>query len=317
MKIKKLLLFLLLMPSFLLAQAGNPSFDHPVNNFLNRMEAAGFIDGYSGVELPVSSKTVVHYLMELEKIKKELDNSDRELLKNLLIEFQFEAGITKKKISNIFPELKIKEIFSEKEKYLYSVHDSEGNGLFINFHTSLKSGFRNDFISDNSNNAFITTYGGSIKGALNNKTAFYLKAQNGTFMGDRIIPSEMPSLQYNFHFSQIDPDNVNSRYFDETEGYLSWTGENVSVKIGRDRLVAGYGSMKTILSDTPPPMDYLKFDLNYSFFTFSYIHGKLLGEYNYSVDTVRGSIRTIDDKFWYIIVLVLILVRHSALVWGR
>ena len=59
----------------------------------------------------------------------------------------------------------------------------------------------------------------------------------------------------------------------------------------------GYGPMKSIIDDYAPPFDYLSFNINYHFFTFSYFHGKLLGDSYYQPDSITGGLDVVSEKY--------------------
>ena len=81
-------------------------------------------------------------------------------------------------------------------------------------------------------------------------------------------------LQYNFKFNEKPEEN----FFDETQAYISADFDLVKLKLGRDSFKLGYGLNKSILDNNSPMFDYFSFKIDYDFFNFSYIHGKLLGE---------------------------------------
>ncbi len=62
-------------------------------------------------------------------------------------------------------------------------------------------------------------------------------------------------------------------------------------------MLIGYGPAKFILGDNSPLFNYISLNLNYKFFTFSYFHGKLLGNAAYHDDTVTGGSEFVTEKY--------------------
>jgi hypothetical protein len=60
----------------------------------------------------------------------------------------------------------------------------------------------------------------------------------------------------------------------------------------------GYGNIKSFLDDNSPLFDYLSFILKYKFFSFSYFHGKLLGNAAVDVDSLSGITNIIAEKYF-------------------
>ncbi len=282
----------------LIAQTGYVPYDHPIHVFLERAGALGIISDYDPFELPKTRSEIASHLVTINHNRQRLNPVDIKILEDFLAEFNYDINFADGEFQNFLPKFQFSEIFSQKEKFIYSIVDSNKHSLFINFEANNSNFFRNDFYNSKYSNTSIFQYGGSVRGALWNKVGFYIKATNGTFLGNRELASMQNNLRYNFKFNEYqDGKPLGGDYFDETEGYLMLDLENAKIKIGRDRMSIGYGNVKYLLSDQSPPMDYISLNLNYSIFSFSYFHGKLFGSETIKIDSSVGTLRNITDKY--------------------
>jgi hypothetical protein len=165
--------------------------------------------------------------------------------------------------------------------------------LFINLLGEGEVIFNNDIENKNNLSTSLGYVGGVIRGTILNKFGFYLKGFNGNVFGNKETAMLRNDLKYNFKLSEK-PDQA---FFDETEGYATADFDLVKFKLGQDRLNIGYGPIKALLDDNSPEFDYIGFNISYKFFNFSYFHGKLLGNTNYSFDSTTGTITTVDEKY--------------------
>ncbi|MCK7523032.1 MAG: hypothetical protein MZV64_37825 [Ignavibacteriales bacterium] len=124
------------------------------------------------------------------------------------------------------------------------------------------------------------------------KVGFYVRGTNGIARGDRNTAILKKELKYNFKFNEK-PDES---FFDETQAYVSADFDLIKLKLGRDRIKLGYGSNKSILDNNSPLFDYLSFKIDYDFFNFSYIHGKLLGDSKFIDDSISGSYNFVPEN---------------------
>jgi hypothetical protein len=120
-----------------------------------------------------------------------------------------------------------------------------------------------------------------------------MRGYQGKVFGNTTSAMLRKDIEYNFKFN-LEPDEA---FFDETEGYLTADFDLVKFKLGRDRLLIGYGNMRPLLSDNPPMFDYLSLNFNYKFLNFSYFHGKILGERFFENDPVTGGENIVGEKF--------------------
>ncbi len=281
---------LLLLNSFIVAQSGYIDVEHKIYPFLERMNTLGFIDNYNGFEIPKTNTQIKQYLIEIINNKEKLSDVDHEILNDLVFEFDYLFNGTDLSYSSILNN-KFAEDYYQSNKSIYSYVDSSKNGFFINFAAY------NSTIIKKEKMASIFTFGGEVKGYLFNELGFYLKGTNGTYKGDKNTALNYGSLKYNYK-ANLNPnyEGANS-FFDETEGYLFFEKRNYNFKLGRDRIILGQGIYKPFLGNNAPPIDYFKFNINYSIFNFSYLHGKLLSSPNVYADSLWGEIHSLQDKY--------------------
>lgn len=284
----KKLFFLLVLVIPLSAQVEYVQSCHPVYDFLERLSALHIIKNYDSFEKPQTRRVIAEHLTEAIGRKEELDKIDERVLDDYIIEFEFEIFGTLKNAEALLT--KGYSFLSEKEKYLFFFNRKEKASIFINLNAS---GEYLLFNQSGSYKSFLGSIGGEIRGTFLNKFGFSLYGANGNASGDKVASLQKRELQYNFKFNEK-PDES---FFDETHGYLTADFNEVRFKIGSDRKEIGYGNIKSILGNNAPAFDYLSFNINYDFFSYSYLHGKLLGKQTTIFDSLSGDISTINEKY--------------------
>jgi hypothetical protein len=264
--------------------------DNPVYSFMERMESLQIIEDYNSLEIPKTRNEIADYLKQIIKNNIELDPADKKILADLEIEFEVEiSGNTFNSESLIGPGEY--NFFSEKQKYIFFLSDSSTANLFINIVGDAGGIFLNG--PSTAASAFLPSIGGEIRGTFLNKFGFFLKGTNGFVMGNKTAAAVRKDLAYNYKLFET----VDENFFDETEGYITADFDLVRFKFGRDRMKIGYGKIKSFLDDNSPLFDYLSFNLKYKFFTFSYFHGKILGDASVDNDTITGAVSVIGEKY--------------------
>ncbi len=291
---KKIFLILLLFTSFAYAQVGYVNIEHPVYPFLERMQSYHIIDNYDPFELPLSRQDIVKFIKVIEKNRNSLSNIDNNILNDMITEFKFDMNFETDTYQSFFPKFDVAEHFNQKEKFLFFYQDSSNFNMFLNFVGSGEYIYSWNNENSISKNSSLFTFGAEVRGSFMNNFGYYFRATNGTQFGNKELSAIKSNLVYNYKYNE-NKDAATS--FDETEGYLTAEFKYARFKIGRDRMLIGYGPVKSILGNYAPPMDYFSFRLNYSIFSFSFFHGKLLGQMTNTYDPVQGNIRTIMDKF--------------------
>ncbi len=286
-----ILLFIIILNCPGAAQTEYVRADNPVYNFLERMESLHLIDGYNSFEIPKTRRVVAVYLSEVIQNKNKLDDADKKILEDLKIEFELEIFNTLSNSQSLIgPGLY--DLFSQKEKYLYFLSDSSNANLFVNILGEAEGIFLNSASLKTS--AFLPSIGGEIRGTFLNKFGFLIKGTNGFVMGSKVAAAARKDLSYNYKLFETEDE----KFFDETEGYITADFDLIRFKFGRDRMKIGYGNIKSFLDDNSPLFDYLSFNLKYKFFSFSFFHGKLLGNASVEIDSLSGSTNLIEEKYF-------------------
>ena len=288
--------------------------EHPVYDFLERMQSYQIIDNYDPFELPLSRKDVVNFIKTIDDNRNDLSKIDSDILNDLIVEFNFDIDFKTDKYQSLFPKFKVGDHFNQKEKFTYFYQDSSNFNTFINFVGSGELLYSMDTENSTNRNASLFTFGAEVRGSFMDNFGYYLRATNGAQFGDKDLAATKSNLRYNYKYNENKDD---ATAFDETEGYLSAEFKYARFKIGRDRMKIGYGTLNSILGNYAPPMDYLSFKMNYSIFSFSFFHGKLLGQMTDKPDSIQGNIRTISDKFLAYHRLSLNFSRHFKLGLGE
>lgn len=287
-------IFLFFFPLIIYSQVGYVESDHSVYQFLDRLYSLHIIDNFNMFEKPLSRKTISNYLIEVNNNREKLNNIDKELLDEYLNEFEFDVRGTTDNYSNFYNN-GLSHLLNDKEKYFYFYSDRNKFNLFSNaiiYYEYLAQ--KNGRINKNVN---LVNFGIRTYGTFADYFGYYFKATNGTYFGNKNLAREKEELKYNFKFSKEMETNSGQNYFDFTEGFLAFENDLMSFKIGRDRENIGYGKIKSIIGNNAPPFDYINFQIQYKIFSFSYLHGKLLGNSTIKIDSLQGLINTIEDKY--------------------
>lgn len=289
----KKIIFVLLLSFNLFPQAEYVNVGNRVYDFLERMNNLQLIEKYNSFEIPKTRKEIADYLHQVVSSSNRLDESDRQMLEDLKIEFEYELFGKLENAESIIGN-KEYDIFSQKEKYLYYFSKESKMSLFINLIAEGEVIINSNSADTKTNSATLLNAGSELRGTILDKVGFYLKGTNGIASGNRNTALLKKELQYNFKFNEK-PDEI---FFDETQAYVSADFDLIKLKLGRDRLKLGYGTNKSILDNNSPLFDYLSFKIDYDFFNFSYIHGKLLGESNLIDDSISGSYNFVPEKYF-------------------
>ncbi len=289
----KKVLFIVFIPlQLIFAQAEYVSYDHPVYDFLNRMDSRHIISNYNSFELPKTRGQIAGYLKEVILSTGQLDRVDQAFLEDYKIEFEFDLFGTLNNSQRLIGSGEY-DLFSDYEKYLYFHSEAGKASIFINLIAEGELMSRNQFKPAINSTSHFRLTGGVIRGTFLNKFGFSIKGTNGKVFGNKKVALLKRELQYNYKLNE----NPDETFFDETEGYITADFDIVRFRLGRNRIVTGYGSVKSIFSDNSPLFDNISFDINYRFLQFSYFHGKLLGDVYYAPDSITGGSNVITEKY--------------------
>jgi hypothetical protein len=289
----KIIVAFLLFTCISFAQNDYISVDDPVYNFLERMEVLHIIHGYNSFELPKSRKDIAKYLKQVIASESKLDVTDSKILQDLEVQFEFELYGTLQNSQAIIGHGNY-DLFSQNDKYFLAYTDSNKTDIFINLLGEGEGLFLNDFQNHNNLSASLGVIGGEISGSFLNHFGFFLSGTDGNVFGNKLVADSLrEDIRQNYKFNE----RPTAAFFDQTLGYLTADFDMLRIKFGQDKLRIGYGPMKSIIDDNSPPFTYLGFDISYSFFTFSYFHGQLLGNETLTNDSVAGSTYNVEQKY--------------------
>jgi hypothetical protein len=287
-----ILILFLLVASNLFPQSEYVNVGNRIYEFLERMDNLQLIENYNSFEIPKTRKEIANYLSQVIDSSNQLDKRDLQMLEDFKVEFEYDLFGS---LDNSESMIRIGgyDFISQKEKYLYYFADKSKMTLFVNLIADGEIILYKTSDIDNATSATLFNIGCELRGTVLDKVGFYLRGTNGVASGDRETAMLQKQLQYNFKFNEK-PDE---KFFDETQAYLTADFDLVKLKLGRDRMNLGYGSIKSILDNNSPFFDYLSFKINYDFFNFSYVHGKLLGESEVIEDSVAGDYNFVGEKY--------------------
>lgn len=290
---KFVVLIIIVLCQFSFAQSEFVDANDKVYRFLDRMSSNHIIKHYNSFEIPITRKKVTGYLKDILMNKEKLNNEDIALLNYFANKYAFDLSDD---ISSVISIGKSHyDFFSEKERFLYAFSKKDTLNLFINLIAKGNYVFSNREITGEgiSYNGLLGIYGGEIRGTILNRIGFHLYGDNGTLRGDKGISESIEELKYNFKFNEKDDES----FFDKTYGYLNIDFDFVRFKIGNDYRKIGYGRLSPIVNDPFVGLSYFDFKIDFSFFTYSFVHSKLMGDYKSNSDSIQGKIVTIDDKY--------------------
>ncbi len=293
---KKIILFIF-VSSIIPAQVGSVRYNHPVYDFLRRMETDNVIENYDPLNLPKTRNEITSYLKVIITKKESLPPIDQSLLDDFITEFYYDLYGNTENYTSLLSHPGIGDILSEKEKFLFFYTDSNKVNLFGNLIGEANFLYSKNNETNQTANSSIFIFGGSVQGSLFDRLGFYLWGTNGTFTGDRSLALQQSNLSYNYKINQESPSDLGDNYFDETEGYIMAEWDFLKLKLGSDRKSIGYGLNKEFISDNAPRMDYLSLNINYSILNFSFFHGKLLGIPEVKYDSLQGSMNIVQEKY--------------------
>lgn len=263
--------------SFVFAQIENVPAANPVYDFLKRMEVKGVITQYPDAVLPLSRREVAEFLKTIDRHRSGLTLTERDVLDDFKVEFAHELGLgTENRFVVLSGEGGLSEtisgLTSEKEKFLYAWQDSS-NSFFTDLllSTDLRA------VSGDSrtkSGASTVDLGPRFRGTLKNRIGYYLQVTNGQIIGNREVALLDSTIRMNRELLDV----PTARSFNFVEGYFKVDADILTLQVGRERLLWGYGANdKLIVSDNAPVFDYGKIDVQVGNFRYMFFHSWLLG----------------------------------------
>ncbi len=256
----------------------------PVSNkvysFLDRMNTNKVIEGFSESMLPVSRREVGSFLTHANSKRNKLTASDKKILDEYLVEFEFDTYGTLKNSSNFFSKKSIGELFhNKKQKYLYSSVDSNSS-FFIDAIGDVR------YIGGNGDSlgkphVLLGQFGLRFRGTLFKSLGYYLRLSNGVRLGgnekDAMFAASVDPILGSTKKFKID----GSKNFDTFEGYLRYSTSSdwLSVTAGREALRMGNGFIDKIFisNNNSAPFDFIKADIHYKKLRYTFLHSSIVG----------------------------------------
>jgi hypothetical protein len=200
-----------------------------------------------------------------------LSHAEWQLLHKFKQEFVHEIDPSEEENAVLFRNVSWEDMFSDKEKYLYTYSDSNAS-LYLEFLGTFEHR-RISGDSFGSSQASLEQHGGRVRGTVKQRLGYYLQATNGTLFGDKAFALSDPRLRGNVKFKDL-----NSPYFDFTEAYLRADLSWFNLQFGREYTLVGTGySDRLLLSDNAPVVDFLKIDAHYKTLRFLFLQASLIG----------------------------------------
>ncbi|HEY3250200.1 MAG TPA: capsule assembly Wzi family protein [Ignavibacteria bacterium] len=253
---------------------------NPVYDFLDRMFVNKIIDNYSASMLPMSRGEVGKYLDEINSKKAKISTTDKKLLDDYLVEFEYDVFGTLKKSSEFFSKKGVGELFSnKKQKYLLWSADSNASFFWDAIGEIRYIGTNGDSIGKP--HVLLGKLGTRLRGTLFKSVGIYLRLSNGVRLGGEQIDANKTAFVDPVLVSTRKYVSEGSRTFDSFEGHLRYApaGDWIAVTAGREALKFGTGFIDNLFlsNQNSAPIDFLKLDIKYKKIRYSFFHGSIVG----------------------------------------
>jgi hypothetical protein len=272
------ILLLTLSGPELSAQEETVPVGHPVYTFLKRMDIKGKLERYRDAALPLSRRSVVDYLEEIDTHRSGVSVSDQGWLDDFLSEFHFDATGSLERVRSVLGEQggtaatgRAAE-FRNAEKFLYASNDSL-TSLFVNALVDVDvRAIRGDALG--SEQSEYLQFGGRIRGTALGHIGFMAQATNAQFWGSRELLQRDPVISRSYGIYTTDAKN-----FDFSEGYIRYGSKLFSIEVGQQRLLWGVGQgQPMLLSENPQVFPAIRMDIEYKSLKYTFLHGWILGQ---------------------------------------
>lgn len=293
------IIFFLIIGASLLVfpQTENVPANHPIYQFLKRMELKKIISQYHDAVLPLSRKEIVQFIIQIEDSKDKLTETEKDILADYKVEFEYELYKSSENSFSLFSRGDdvvsgmVRGTFQDKEKHIYTYADT----VFTVFVDGLMNiDFRRSTGNGLHANASFVEIGPRVRGTIYDKLGYYFQLTNAQFWGSREVLQRDKRISQSFALTTPEAKN-----FDFVEGYMRYNAGIISVQVGRERVLWGnsYGD-KLFISDYHRVFDAVRMDAEYKNFKYTFLHGWLLGKPGNSVPLNNGDIEPIvADKY--------------------
>ncbi|MCC7429775.1 hypothetical protein IT568_02910 [bacterium] len=272
-------LILLLLTS-LSAQSVSVSLNHPVYEFLKKMEAKNQTSSSAFRVKPFNQNFI---LTSLKKINTEnLTNSEKQLLQIYKNEFDETQNLKQKKFQNPFENQTVDPhlfVFQHKTENSYLIGD-------LAFEQNLEF-----WLNDSSAKISETKLLGKIRGKITDKLAFYSEASNALVKGtDQAGRDDFSSgISVSANQGQV--------FESESNAHVVFDLFSLRFEAGKNSLVYGNGNHSQLtVSNNAGNFDLLRIDKNWGKINFNYFHAFLHGNNRDSTTTSANG----ETPKWFV-----------------
>ncbi len=280
-RISLLIFFVAIISTINYAQVETVPADQEIYYFLKKLQVKGAIENYNDIILPLSKSYLTSIVESINKLKlNSLELSYLDKLKKKYLSFDTQPSIFESFPSNVF---------ADNNSHLYRYKDSA-----INFTLDPYFYSQSIYSANNGGKAGLIDFGGRVSGTYKNLFGFKLTGSNGFVLGDRNTAILNRTIEQSFTFN-----DTKMNYFDNTEGYIRIANENLSLQLGRERVIWGNGYLdKITLGLNPPKFDFVKFDFTYKNLSYNFLHGWLIRKPIYTpTDSLVTKIERKPEKY--------------------
>ncbi|MBS1492573.1 MAG: hypothetical protein JST55_03630 [Bacteroidetes bacterium] len=283
-----IILFFICNPGY--SQEDNIPLSNPVYDYLKIMSVKQVIGTINDDDPNLSRQNVRDFLYEIDSKSDELSKVERQLLAKYKLEFLPEER-TSENTTQFFDgdgkfSKRVKDIFSDKKKYIYT-YEKDENNLYVDLFGNLV--FAKEFKPYSDSVSYLFDGGFRFQGTVFNHLGYNLMFQKGAISKSPTLAIRVdPRLKNDYKFLE-NYDNIQS--YDFNGGYLRYKtspmeGMDISAQIGREQLKFGFGyGERLALSGNGPDMDFIKFNFKYGIINFTSITASTVGEFHRDLDS--------------------------------
>jgi len=251
--------------------------EHPVYEFLKKMQVEGVIPEYSSANLPLSRKAVGNYIDKILS-SRTLSGIESKLAKEYHTEFYFDVRKDPSRYTSILGTKRGNLFSDEKFRYLYGFTDTNAS-FFLNSIAGFEfSGNEGDSLLNNT--AALSELGFRARGTLYDKVGYSIELRAGKKIAGTSESSEF--LKMTNTFLRTDREfRLHGNYYTNYRGHVRYQtpGGFLSLTAGHEKISIGSGYIsKLFYSNDAPPFSFIKLDLSYKKFAYSFFYGSLKGD---------------------------------------
>lgn len=251
--------------------------EHPVYEFLKKMQVEGIIPEYSSANLPLSRKAVGNYIDKILS-SRTLSGIESKLAKEYHTEFYYDVIKDPSRYTSILGTKRGNFFSDEKFRYLYGFTDTNAS-FFLNSISGFEF-YGNEGDSLLNNTAALSELGFRARGTLYDKVGYSIELRAGKKIAGTSESSEF--LKMTNTFLRTDREfRLHGNYYTNYRGHVRYQtpGGFLSLTAGHERISIGSGYIsKLFYSNDAPPFSFIKLDLSYKKFAYSFFYGSLKGD---------------------------------------